>query len=105
MAAKVLNTPEGTRAFFSEYATGTMIRHEMKPEELEYILDVSARTPYWVCKALFCDAIFSNYLPTAKELGENFPSLMFIGSIGLILQSPSSRSSFRATKPASWADI
>ena len=78
VAAKVLNTPEGPRAFFSEYATGTMIQHEMEPEELEYILDISARTPYWICKALFCDAIFSNYLTVAKELGESFPSLMFI---------------------------
>ena len=41
-------------------------------------IDMSARTPYWVCKALFCDAIFSNYLPTAKSLGSSFHSLMFI---------------------------
>ena len=32
-----------------------MIQHEMEPAELEYLLDMSARTPYWVCKALFCD--------------------------------------------------
>ena len=77
-ATRVLNSPEGTRAFFSDYAKGIMIQHEMEPAELEYILDMSARTPYWVCKALFCDAIFSNYLPTAKALGAGFPSLMFI---------------------------
>ncbi len=77
-ATRVLNSPEGSRAFFSDYATQIMIQHEMEPAELEYLLDMSARTPYWVCKALFCDAIYSNYLATAKDLGETFPSLMFI---------------------------
>ncbi len=77
-ATKVLISPEGTRAFFSEYAAGVMIQHEMEPSELEYILDVSSLTPYWICKALFCDAIYSNYLETAKKLGAEFPSLMFI---------------------------
>ena len=78
VATRVLNTPEGTRAFFSDYATEVMIQHNMQPEELEYILDMSARTPYWIAKALFCDAIYSNYLDTAKDLGATFPSLMFI---------------------------
>lgn len=77
-ATQVLTSPEGTRAFFSEYATGVMIQHEMEPAELEYLLDLSGRTPYWICRALFCDAIFSNYLETAKDLGATFPSLMFI---------------------------
>ena len=80
VATKVLNTPEGTRNFFKDYATGIMIEHKMNDDEIEYIMDISARTPYWVCKALFTDAIFSNYLQTAKKLGESFPSLMFIAS-------------------------
>ena len=78
VATRCLNTPKGTRDFFSDYATEIMIQHEMDPGELEYILDMSARTPYWIAKALFCDAIYSNYLDTAKDLGETFPSLMFI---------------------------
>ncbi len=78
VATKVLNSAKGTRDFFSDYATGIMIQHEMTEDELEYRLDISARTPYWVCKALFCDAIFSNFLDTAAKLGREFPSLMFI---------------------------
>lgn len=58
VATQYLTSPEGSRAFFSDYATGVMIQHEMEPAELEYLLDISGRTPYWVCKALFCDAIF-----------------------------------------------
>lgn len=78
VATQVLISPEGTREFFSEYATGIMIQHEMEPDELEYLLDISGRTPYWLCKALFTDAIFSNYLDTAKMVGAEMPSLMFI---------------------------
>lgn len=73
-----MNSPEGVREFFSDYATGVMIQHEMEPAELEAIMDISCRTPYWVCKMLFCDAIFSNYLETAKDVGANMESLMFI---------------------------
>ena len=78
VASQLLRTPEGSRAFFSEYATDIMVQHKMEPEELEYLLDVSGRTPYWICKALFCDAIFSNFLDTAKDVGATMPSLMFI---------------------------
>ena len=78
VATQYLTSPEGSRAFFSDYATGVMIQHEMEPAELEYLLDISGRTPYWVCKALFCDVIFSNFLETAREVGAGMPSLMFI---------------------------
>ena len=78
VASQLLRTPEGSRAFFCEYATDIMVQHKMEPEELEYLLDVSGRTPYWICKALFCDAIFSNFLDTAKDVGATMPSLMFI---------------------------
>ena len=78
VATQYLTSPEDSRAFFSDYATGVMIQHEMEPAELEYLLDISGRTPYWVCKALFCDAIFSNFLETAREVGAGMPSLMFI---------------------------
>ena len=47
-------------------------------DELEYLLDISGRTPYWICRQLFCDAVFSNYLETAKDVGATMPSLMFI---------------------------
>ena len=78
VATQVLTSSQGCREFFSEYATGTMIQHEMKPDELEYLLDISSRTPYWICRQLFCDAVFSNYLETAKNVGATMPSLMFI---------------------------
>ncbi len=77
-ATDLLISPEGVRAFFSDYAENVMIQRRMEPEEREYILDLSARTPHWICKALFCDAIFSNYLGTAAQLASEIPCLMFI---------------------------
>lgn len=78
VATQVLTSSKGTREFFKEYATGVMIEHEMNADELEYLLDISGRTPYWICRQLFCDAVFSNFLETAKLAGSTMPSLMFI---------------------------
>lgn len=78
VASRVLISPEGTRAFFKDYAEGVMIQHAMTEEELSYLLDMSGMTPYWVCSSLFASAIFSNYFETAKTVGKTLPSLMFI---------------------------
>ncbi len=78
VATQYLTSFEGTRAFFSDYATGVMIQHEMEPGELEYLLDISARTPYWICRSLFCDAMFSNFVDVARDTAADMPSLMFI---------------------------
>lgn len=73
VVTQVLTSSEGCREFFSEYATGVMIQHKMEPDELEYLLDISGRTPYWICRQLFCDAVFSNYLEIAKDVEAHLP--------------------------------
>lgn len=79
VVSKVLISPEGTRDFFKEYATEIMIQHNMEENELEYILDISGQTPYWICSMLFANAICSNFYEIAKEIGKSeMPSLMFI---------------------------
>lgn len=78
VGSTVLTSAEGNRAFFKEYAETVMIQHEMTDAELSYLLDISAKTPYWITRTLFCDAILSNYLETAQKLGRELPSLMFI---------------------------
>ena len=78
VATQFLRNPKGTRDFFRDYAAGIMIQHAMSDDEIEYLLDISCRTPYWICKALFCDVIFSNFLETAREAGEKLPCMMFI---------------------------
>lgn len=98
VATQVMISPEGTRDFFSEYATGIMIQHEMEPAELEYLLDISGKTPYWICSALFANAIFSNYFDTAKMVGESVPSLMFIAEHWADVAKPFVEKNFPGTE-------
>lgn len=98
VATQVMISPEGTRDFFSEYATGIMIQHEMEPAELEYLLDISGKTPYWICSALFANAIFSNYFDTAKLVGESVPSLMFIAEHWADVAKPFVEKNFPGTE-------
>ena len=76
--SQILTSAEGTRAFFSDYTKEVMLQQSPEPEKLEYILDLSARTPYYVCSALFANALFSDFTETAKQISETIPSLMFI---------------------------
>ncbi len=98
VASRVLITPEGTREFFREYAEGTMIQHEMGEEEESYLLDISAKTPYWICGELFASAIFSNYYDTALSVSKNLPSLMFIAEHWADVAEPFYNKNFPGTK-------
>ena len=77
-ASEILISPKGVRDFFSEYITAVMIQRNVEEEELEYLLDISAKTPYYICSSLFCNAVLSNYFEVAKEISETLPSIMFI---------------------------
>lgn len=76
--SQVLTSPEGTRSFFSDYTKEVMLQQEPEQDKLEAILDLSARTPYYVCSSLFTNAVFSDFTETAKHISETIPSLMFI---------------------------
>lgn len=78
VATQVLTSAEGTRAFFSDYATGVMVQRPMEPGELEYLLDMSAKTPYYICQALFNNAVLSDFFDVVRQTSETLPSLMFI---------------------------
>lgn len=96
--SQVLTSPEGTRAFFSDYTKEVMLQQPAAPETLEYILDLSARTPYYVCSALFASAVFSDFTETAKNISETIPSLMFIAEHWAEVAEPFMNSRFPGTK-------
>lgn len=98
VASRVLITPEGTREFFKEYAEGTMIQHDMSEDEISYLLDMSGKTPYWICGELFSSAIFSNYYDTAFNISEKLPSLMFIAEHWADVAKPFCEKNFPGTK-------
>jgi non-heme chloroperoxidase len=96
--SRILTSPEGTRAFFSDYTKEVMLQQPAAPDQLEYILDLSARTPYYVCSALFANAVFSDYTETAKNISETIPSLMFIAEHWAEVAEPFMNSRFPGTK-------
>ncbi|MBQ7937400.1 MAG: alpha/beta hydrolase [Oscillospiraceae bacterium] len=98
VASRVLITPEGTREFFKEYAEETMIQHDMTQDEISYLLDMSGKTPYWICGELFASAIFSNYYDTALAISEKLPSLMFIAEHWSDVAEPFYNKNFPGTK-------
>lgn len=77
-ASRVLIEPQGASEFWYEYLTQLMVQKDLPADELEYLLDMSRRTPYWIVHQLFCNAIFSNYLEVAKHAAKNIPTLMFV---------------------------
>jgi non-heme chloroperoxidase len=78
IASRQLTHSDTAEAFWSDYLTQVMIQHKMEPDEYEYLMDISRRTPFWIAHELFCNAIFSNYLAVAQEASEKIPTLMFI---------------------------
>ena len=95
---QLLTSPEGSRNFFRDYAREIMIQHEMKPEQLEQILDISAKTPCYICHTLFTNAILSDYFATAKTVSETIPSLMFIAEHWSDIAEPFMHKNFPGTK-------
>ncbi len=98
VATQLLTSPEGSRGFFADYATQVMIQGEMKPETLNKILNISAKTPYYICYALFSNAVFSDYVDTAKKISETIPSLMFIAEHWADIAEPFMNDTFPKTK-------
>lgn len=98
-ATQELNTPKGVRDFFTTYTTEIMIEREVKGEELEYLLDISAKTPYQICHSLFANAITSDYFETAAEISRSeTPSLMFIAKHWADIAEPFMQHNFPGTK-------
>ncbi len=77
-ASRVLTHPETAEGFWSDYLTQVMMQRTLEPDEYEYLMDISRRTPFWIAHELFCNAIFSNYLEVAKKAATSLPTLMFI---------------------------
>lgn len=78
VSSEMMHSSKGIRDFFMDYVKSEMLQHEVTDEELEYLLDLSAMTPDWICRQLFNDAIHSDYLDTAKEAPKHIPTLMYI---------------------------
>jgi non-heme chloroperoxidase len=73
-----LRNPKGQRDFISAYATGVMVQRELKKEELDWIVEQSLKTPYYIAANLFSSGLFSDYREEAAKGSESVPTLFVV---------------------------
>jgi non-heme chloroperoxidase len=73
-----LRDSKGQRDFISAYASGVMVQRDLKGEELDWIVEQSLRTPYYIAANLFSSGLFSNYRDEAAESSESIPTLFVV---------------------------
>ena len=76
-----LLTPRGHREVVTSYALGTMVERDLSPEELDWIVGQSTRTPCWAAAAYSASGWFSDYLPEAKLVDAELKALMFVANV------------------------
>jgi non-heme chloroperoxidase len=73
-----LRNPKGQRDFISAYAAGVMVQRELKEDELNWIVDQSLKTPYYIAANLFSSGLFSDYRVEAAGSSEAVPTLYVV---------------------------
>ncbi|WP_409275165.1 alpha/beta fold hydrolase [Neobacillus sp. SCS-31] len=73
-----LRNPMGQREFINGYTTGVMIQRELGEEELNWIVEQSMKTPYYIAANLFASGMFSDYREEAKRAGSSVPTLNIV---------------------------
>jgi non-heme chloroperoxidase len=73
-----LRNPKGQRDFISAYATGVMVQRDLKEAELDWIVEQSLQTPYYIAANLFSSGLFSDYRDEAEKSSESLPTLYIV---------------------------
>lgn len=69
---------QGQREFISSYITGVMVQRELEPEELNWLVEQSLKTPYYIAGNLFASGMFSDYRIEAQALSKSIPTLTVV---------------------------
>ena len=73
-----LQNPEGQREFIAGYATQVMVQRKLEEQELNWLVEQSLKTPYYIAANLFSAGMFSDYRVEAKLASESVPTLTVI---------------------------
>ncbi|MFT4413932.1 alpha/beta fold hydrolase [Fredinandcohnia humi] len=73
-----LRNSKGQREFIAGYAKNVMVQRELSEEELNWLVEQSLRTPYYIAANLFASGMFSDYRQEAKLASEAVPTLTVI---------------------------
>ncbi|QTC40429.1 alpha/beta hydrolase [Bacillus sp. V3] len=73
-----LRNPKGQRDFISAYAAGVMVQRDLEDDELNWIVEQSMKTPYYIAANLFSSGLFSDYRIEAVESSKSIPTLYVV---------------------------
>lgn len=73
-----LRNPQGQRDFISAYITGVMVQRELEQSELNWLIEQSLKTPYYIAGNLFASGMFSDYRQEAIALSQAVPTLTVV---------------------------
>ncbi|MCZ2259956.1 alpha/beta fold hydrolase [Sporosarcina sp. G11-34] len=73
-----LQNSDGQRTFIEGYAKNVMVQRELEEEELNWIVDQSLNTPFYIAANLFSAGMFSDYRTEAKLASESVPTLTIV---------------------------
>jgi non-heme chloroperoxidase len=73
-----LQNQEGQRKFIEGYAKDVMVQRELQEEELNWLVEQSLKTPFYIAANLFSAGMFSDYRAEAKIASESVPTLTVV---------------------------
>lgn len=73
-----LTTSRGHREKVATYARNTMVQRDLLPDELNWIVDQSVKTPPWVAAAYCAAGMFSNYAKESRLVDRNLRTLFIV---------------------------
>ena len=71
-------TSKTQRDFISGYATAVIVKHELEEKELNWLVEQSLKTPYYIAANLFASGMFSDYRSKQNLQVDLFPTLTVI---------------------------
>ncbi|QED46516.1 alpha/beta fold hydrolase [Cytobacillus dafuensis] len=73
-----LRNPKGHREFVTSYTTQVMVQRELSEDELNWLVEQSLKTPYYIAANLFSAGMFSDYRHEAKLASNSVPTLTIV---------------------------
>ena len=73
-----LTTSKGHRERVARYAKTTMVRRDLLPDELDWIVSQSVKSPPWVAAAYCAAGMFSNYTVESQIVDRELKSLFIV---------------------------
>jgi len=73
-----LTTSKGHRERVTRYAKNTMVQRDLSPDELDWIVDQSVKSPPWIAAAYCAAGMFSNYEQESQLVDREIKTLFIV---------------------------